>query len=149
MVVLPDPLPQGWKYSFLFQGIHDTVDVRHGDTKSGLQFVRFSKIQNPKNLSAKQMIEQLTKSTLHLVTYELDSEGDEIMGRQKAHYVRGLRRSAGIAQPIELALIQLNDGSFLEIEMIEDNLKTYEPSLVKPMIDAIEGIVQPATSNNK
>jgi hypothetical protein len=140
IVILPDPLPPGWHYGVgLDVGYQKIVNVQYRSGGKSHPLVQFSEISNPGHLSAKATADRLFTGDVAGVKFEPEARGEEMIGGWKAYYVRAHFALMNRQSATEVALIDLPGGRIMQIQSTEDGEETFDPKLVKPLLDCVKG----------
>jgi hypothetical protein len=141
IVDLPDPLPDGWQYGvgmdMGYQRIFN-VQYKHGDTHALVQFSVFHHSQTV-HVSAKAIAERFQLPKMSGMEFVPESNGEETISGKKAYYVREHCSVLSHKSAMEVAFLDLPDGSVLQVQSSEYGRDSYDPGIVQPIIGAIKG----------
>ncbi len=140
MVSLPDPLPDGWAYGVgMDVGYQKTANIQN-NRRGKHAMIQFNLMKNKVNLSAESMAAKFQMPSVGGMTFEHESKGEEIIGGQKAYYVRQHGTVMGKNSAMEIAFVDFPGGGMLQIQSTEQGRDKFDPELVAPLLKSIKSI---------
>lgn len=131
-------LPPGWKYLMgMNVGVTKIASLQNTD---GSAMVQFLEIPNPKKQTAEQLLAgsdgQLSQNGN---SFTKEDSGVTTVGGQKMSYFRGTMNSKGQSVATEMGIVVTPSGKTVMIQEMEPKAVKFDPSLTKPVMDAITG----------
>ncbi|HEY9793389.1 MAG TPA: hypothetical protein V6D22_23510 [Candidatus Obscuribacterales bacterium] len=132
---IDDPLPAGWEYAGgMDVGLVKNCTIKNAGTSDRVVVALYAEPPSKKRVKAKDMAtNSLTgKSTI-------ESSGQDVIAGQTMYYNRGMRHMGKMDIPFQMGYLNTPSGRLVTIEVFEPSVKTYDPQVVKPILDHIKG----------
>jgi hypothetical protein len=140
IVDLPDPLPAGWQYGVgIDVGYQKIVNVQYKPLSGTRTLIQFSQLPYRGTRSGKEIASKFVIPKMAGMAFEPDGKGEEAIGGKKAYYVREHCSVLGRESAMEVAFVDLPDGTIMQVQSSEYGKTKFDPELVKPLLDSVKG----------